>query len=262
LRFSTLTPNIGDIDLVLGDPSSTPGFEFGACHGHFHFEGYARYELVDPTGAIAAQGHKQAFCLLDSVPIGLPGAPTTPRFHCGFQGLTRGWADIYDSSLDCQWVDITDVPDGDYVLRISINPDRVIAESSFANNTVEVPVTVADAPPVDPLSACAFTEFDFFRECGWAFAAGFEASACAPGEIVTVGCGCGTGACVGDPILRVCEGSTACGASAALAMADDTCGRCPQAEFVCPQSGTFSVLVGEFAAGFPFICDIAGGAAP
>jgi hypothetical protein len=45
-------------------------------------------------------------------------------------------------------------------------------------------------------------------------------------------------------------------------MADDTCGRCPQAEFVCPQSGTFSVLVGEFAAGFPFICDIAGGAAP
>ncbi|HWO14383.1 MAG TPA: lysyl oxidase family protein, partial [Polyangiaceae bacterium] len=144
LRFSTMTPNVGAADLVLGDPSGTPGFEFAPCHGHFHFQGYARYELIDELGAVVATGHKQAFCLLDSLAVGLPGAPATPRFHCGFQGIQRGWADVYDAALDCQWVDITNVPAGEYLLRISINSERVVVESDYGNNSVEVPVTVVD----------------------------------------------------------------------------------------------------------------------
>lgn len=147
LRFATMTPNIGEADLLLGRPEGTPGFEFAPCHGHYHFEGYARYELVDRDGAIAATGHKQAFCLLDSTPVGLAGAPTTPRFHCEFQGIQRGWADMYDAALDCQWVDITDVPGGDYLLRISINLEQIIAESNFANNTVEIPITLPGPQP-------------------------------------------------------------------------------------------------------------------
>jgi hypothetical protein len=149
LRFATMTPNVGEADLVLGRPEGTPGFEYATCHGHYHFEGYARYELVAQDGAVAATGHKQAFCLLDSTPVGLPGASTTPRFHCEFQGIQRGWADMYDAALDCQWVDITDIPGGEYRLRISINPDRIIAESNFDNNTVEIPVTVADPSPAE-----------------------------------------------------------------------------------------------------------------
>jgi len=256
LRFATVTPNIGESDLILGDPAGTPGFEFGECHGHFHFEGYARYELLDATGAIAAVGHKQAFCLLDSVPVGLPGAPTTPRFHCGFQGLTRGWADIYGNNLDCQWVDITDVPDGDYLLRISINPDAVIEESNYDNNTVEVPVTIAPPAPVDPLGACAVPDFGPLRECGWGFMEGFEGASCTPGEQLTIGCGCTTaGTCQGDPMLRVCEGTTACGAATALSLVDDACGLCPQAQFICPESGVFSVLSGSFSSDTLFVCE-------
>jgi hypothetical protein len=256
LRFSTVTPNIGESDLVLGDPSSTPGFEFAQCHGHFHFNGYARYELVDATGAIVAVGHKQAFCLLDSIPIGLPGAPTEGRFHCGFQGLTRGFADIYDNGLDCQWVDITDVPDGDYLLRISINPDHVIPESNFDNNTIEVPVTVA---PIDPLSSCAAPSVGLSRECGWGFAAGFEGASCEPGELLMLGCGCSTpDSCEGDPMLRVCEGTTACSSATAIASIDDTCGVCPQLEFKCPPSGTYSLLSASFASDLPFLCNVQG----
>ena len=137
LAFSTQTANIGGSDIILGDPTTTPGFEFASCHGHFHFEGYAQYQLLDAAGAVAATGHKQAFCLLDSEAVGIPGAPTTPRFHCGFQGIQRGWSDVYGSGLDCQWVDITDVAEGDYTLRISINPDRVIAEADFTNNSAD-----------------------------------------------------------------------------------------------------------------------------
>jgi hypothetical protein len=251
LRFSTMTPNIGDSDLILGDPSGTPGFEFAQCHNHYHFNGYARYELLDGTGDIVAVGHKQAFCLLDSTPVGIPGAPTEPRYHCNFQGLTRGWADIYDASLDCQWVDITDVPDGDYLLRISINPDQVIEESDYGNNTVEVPVTLAPPAPVDPLSACSSPEGGTSRECGWAFAA--EGIECVPGELLTVGCGC---PCLGDPMLRVCEGTEACGAQTALSFADDTCDLCPQLELVCPKSGIYSVLSASYNPGAPFTCDL------
>jgi hypothetical protein len=257
LRFSTMTPNIGDTDLILGDPTAEQGFEFAACHNHFHFNGYARYELVDDLGAIIAVGHKQAFCLLDSVSLGLPGSAASPRFHCGFQGLQRGWADIYDSSLDCQWVDITDVPDGSYLLRISINPDRVIKESDYDNNTVEVPVRIAPPPPVDPLSDCTAADAGPLRECGWGFANGLEGASCTPGELVTVGCGCQNPlTCGGDPMLRVCDGSAACGSKTAIGSSDDTCGLCPQLEFTCPTSGVYSVLAASFAAGAPFVCSI------
>ncbi|MEY4548796.1 MAG: hypothetical protein RL685_4991, partial [Pseudomonadota bacterium] len=104
LNFSTQTANIGGSDIVLGNPEGVEGFEFAACHGHYHFEGYAEYQLLDPNGLVAARGHKQAFCLLDSTPVGIPGAPVNPRFHCNFQGIQRGWSDVYGAGLDCQWV--------------------------------------------------------------------------------------------------------------------------------------------------------------
>lgn len=258
LRFATMTPNIGEIDLTLGDPSLTPGFEFAPCHGHFHFDGYARYELLDLTGAVVATGHKQAFCLLDSVPVGLEGAPTQPRFHCGFQGLQRGWADIYGEGLDCQWVDITSVPDGEYVLRITINPDAVIDESDFSNNSAEIPVTLAPPPPPDPLAPCTGMEPEggAGRECGWAFAPGFQGAMCLPGEPIQVACGCVAGeACTGDPMLRVCEGTEACEFGESLASIDDACGLCPIADFVCPPSGLFSVMTTAFDVALAATCN-------
>lgn len=239
LRFSTVTPNIGDADFILGDPASVPGFVFAECHSHFHFEGYARYELLDASGVIVAVGHKQAFCLLDSVPVGLPGAPSEGRFHCGFQGLTRGWADIYDSGLDCQWVDITDVADGSYLLRISINPDRIIEESDYDNNTIEVPVEISDALEAGPAQA-------------WSIAPGFEGAACTPGELVALGCGCD---CAGDPMLQICSGSAGCSEKEALALVDDTCGLCPTLEFTCPAGGTYSAMLRSFD-GLPMTCDV------
>jgi hypothetical protein len=255
LRFSTTTPNIGDMDFVLGDPTRAGHFEYAPCHGHYHFAGYARYELVEGSGAVVAEGHKQAFCMLDSVAVGLPGAATTPRYHCGFQGLQRGWADTYGASLDCQWVDVTDVADGEYLLRISVNPDRILPESNYDNNVVEVAVTVSDAP-IDPLSICASPASTLpFRECGWALAAGFTGVRCTPGERWRVGCGCTGGSCEGDPMLRVCEGASACRSRQALALAQDNCGTCPQATFTCPESGTFSVLSAASDLQ-PFRCDL------
>jgi lysyl oxidase len=44
--------------------------------------------------------------------------------------------------MDCQWLDITAVPAGSYVLEVTVNPDALITESSYANNVVRVPVVV------------------------------------------------------------------------------------------------------------------------
>jgi hypothetical protein len=252
LRFATQTANVGGSDIVLGDPSGTPGFEFAECHGHAHFEGYARYQLLDASGAVAATGHKQAFCLLDSAPVGIPGAPAAPRFHCGFQGIQRGWSDIYGAGLDCQWVDVTDVPPGEYTLRIEINPDRVIQEGDYGNNVATVAVRLGN---LDPLAECLSPTSGVNRDCGWALANERTGLSCQPGQPLTVGCGCSAGGlCQGDAMLRICEGTAACTSAEALTASDDSCGLCPEATFACPASGTFSVLTTSFNSSVPALC--------
>ncbi|WP_437817467.1 lysyl oxidase family protein [Sorangium sp. So ce1078] len=259
MSFSTETPNVGEADMILGDPTLVDGFEFSSCHGHYHFEGYARYELLDTTGVVVATGHKQAFCLMDTSSVGIPGSPTTPRYHCGFQGIQRGWSDVYSAGLDCQWVDITGVGAGDYFLRITINADRTLPESDYGNNTIEVPVTIPEEIPTvpgDPLSPCSSPAGGEWRDCGWSIAPGYEGVACTPGAPITVGCGCPAGSCGSDPMLRVCDGASGCTGVAALASVDDTCGYCPQASFVCPESGVYTVLVAAYNSSSAFTCDV------
>jgi hypothetical protein len=143
LRFNTVTPNFGPGDVFLGNPVGNPNFIWSPCHMHYHFTEYADYRLLDMSGNIVARGHKQAFCLVDLwKPPGL-GGDANPQFtNCGFQGISAGWADVYDRSLDCQWIDITGVPSGRYVLQVEINPAHVIQENNYNNNTGQAEVTI------------------------------------------------------------------------------------------------------------------------
>src|SRR5258708_12497540 len=59
-----------------------------------------------------------------------------------FQGFQPGWADVNAAGLPCQYIDITGVPAGNYVLKMTVNPDGLIAESDTNNNVTLVPVTV------------------------------------------------------------------------------------------------------------------------
>lgn len=138
LRFTTVTANLGTGDLYFGPPEQNPLFEFSACHGHYHFSGYADYELVDGNGVVVS-GHKQAFCLLDTLQV-TPGAPG-PYYTCANQGIGAGWADSYANFLPCQWIDITDVTPGVYTLRVRVNPTMTFEESDYSNNTLDLPVT-------------------------------------------------------------------------------------------------------------------------
>jgi hypothetical protein len=56
--------------------------------------------------------------------------------------ISYGW------SLDCSWLDITDLAPGTYVLEIETNPARVFPEVSFDNNKQSVVVTIPAAEGV------------------------------------------------------------------------------------------------------------------
>ncbi|MEZ4319043.1 MAG: lysyl oxidase family protein [Myxococcota bacterium] len=143
LRFDTTTPNTGNGHLHLGDPGDSLNdglFEYSDCHGHYHFNSYAQYFLKDSDGNVVADGHKQAFCLIDFEPYTQNAGPS--NYSCGYQGISRNWADTYYSGLDCQWIDVTDVPPGTYELTIELNFEQVLAESDYTNNIASVPVTI------------------------------------------------------------------------------------------------------------------------
>jgi hypothetical protein len=55
-----------------------------------------------------------------------------------------GWKDSYGWSLDCSWLDITDLDPGTYVLEITANPDRVFPEVTSDNNVGMAIVTIPD----------------------------------------------------------------------------------------------------------------------
>jgi Lysyl oxidase len=124
LRFDTVLINSGDGDLVVGSPTDRKNpyhkiFEFSPCHGHYHISGFSNYQLLNLDGTVAAQGHKQAFCLEDLLKYSNDNKSN--GYTCRFQGITTGWADWYYKQLSGQWVDITGVPEGDYVVHVEIN---------------------------------------------------------------------------------------------------------------------------------------------
>ena len=56
-------------------------------------------------------------------------------------------------SLDCSWIDITDVAAGTYVLYIKFNPDKVFMELDFNNNEGKATVTIPARDPGTVLEA-------------------------------------------------------------------------------------------------------------
>lgn len=144
LRFSVAAVNQGQADLVAPPAADRPDlFEFSPCHGHYHYTGFASYELRDAAGRVVTRGRKQAYCMEDTFQRHPGPRVTCEATHtCESQGIQAGWADVYGNDLDCQWIDITDVPPGSYQLAVSVNPTRTFEEVSFDNNTTVVPVTI------------------------------------------------------------------------------------------------------------------------
>jgi len=186
LRFTVVTPNIGDADIYIGDPnrhwdpngdgdgSDSDGlFENNACHRHYHFRNYALYQLIDSTGKIT-KARKNGFCMIDVKPynedappkswvyracgrparpdLGLPEVP-------GNQGISVGYADEYYKWLGGQYFVLNDpnaplIPPGRYTLRIWVNPPFTAKKNE-------------PCPAKDPQGFChMFTESNYDNNIG------------------------------------------------------------------------------------------------
>ena len=171
LRFATVAANTGEgpLDIIalpgVGESSQTwqriwtdrwnfrdslsGEFIFHPTHDHVHFDAFERYTLLDTAGTIVAESEKVSFCLRDSVRVvdGLP-SPIGPMLvddgSCEGQQqvINPGFGDHYHALLDDQWIDITGVPAGDYVVEISVDPLDLIIESDESNNVASFPVTL------------------------------------------------------------------------------------------------------------------------
>lgn len=148
IRFTTHIKNIGDEDYYIGAPSgSSNQFSFDNCHSHWHYEGYAEYLLYDQNNNPLPIGFKNGFCVMD---LECSGGGSF-QYGCGNMGISSGCGDIYDASLDCQWIDVTNVPAGDYTLVVRVNWDRSPdalgrVERDFSNNWAQVCFTLNRAP--------------------------------------------------------------------------------------------------------------------
>ncbi|MFT5246912.1 MAG: hypothetical protein ACI9RU_000744 [Litorivivens sp.] len=122
IRFTTHIKNIGDVDYYIGQAGNdVPGqFDYADCHNHWHYAGYAEYALLDSENNWLPIGFKNGFCVID---LECSGGGTA-QYGCSNMGISAGCGDYYGSGLSCQWIDVTDVADGQYTLIVRVNWDE------------------------------------------------------------------------------------------------------------------------------------------
>ena len=117
-------------------------------HHHWHFLQFARFSLVDAESNEVVRSNKQAFCLVptDAIDLTVPRAAWTEwgsdlATSCGGPSalwirevLPAGWADTYYQYAAGQSLNVTNVPNGWYRVRMEVNPDGRLYERTSANN--------------------------------------------------------------------------------------------------------------------------------
>ena len=142
-------------------PVGTFDYDTRNGHHHWHFLQFARYRLLvadDRTEVVRSR--KQSFCIAptDAVDLTVPGA-SLDQYGLGFgswcghptsiwvrEVLQPGWGDTYFQSVAGQAFDITNVPNGRYLLETSVNPGEDLFDGD-ASNDVEVRRVRLSGPP-------------------------------------------------------------------------------------------------------------------
>ena len=128
-------------------------FNVGDGHDHWHVIGVERYMLIpiNVAGDQVVQNTRSAkvgFCFFDTNAnqLSLPGAPRSPVYGkpgCATghpeslrinEGLSVGWLDLYPWDIASQWIDTTGLPNGEYLVCETADPNNAWLETHENNN--------------------------------------------------------------------------------------------------------------------------------
>lgn len=123
-------------------------YELHPTHAHFHYKGFgvSRLWRSDESGAQLdpepiRSGRKNGFCVMDTDKM-RTDAPESQYDGSGClasqdykNGITQGWADTYSADLPDQYIEVSGVPDGYYVLETLADPDATVVETDETNNS-------------------------------------------------------------------------------------------------------------------------------
>lgn len=165
LRFETAVANTGQGPLEIAyrvEPPATNAYqvihhaggttsdrfavasEFHPTHAHFHFKDFyvtRLWKYGTARSKPVTSGSKSGFCPEDSGGAQRNYSCLT-EYRMGpagpeqVVGISAGSYDTYRVHLPDQYLEITDVPDGRYVLEIELDPDDHVAETNERDNKV------------------------------------------------------------------------------------------------------------------------------
>jgi hypothetical protein len=147
-------------------------------HSHWHLLPFAQYELRTADGAeLVADDEKTGFCLGDrfdaDMKLRVANEPSEAVWteECGrgqpgllqvAEGISPGYGDDYVPKLEGQYVEVTAVPSGRYLLVHRVNADRSLRETDYTNNAASVLLELRQSergpPRVRILSECPEAE--------------------------------------------------------------------------------------------------------
>jgi hypothetical protein len=126
-------------------------FDFNHTHDHWHLQRFDRYSLTDLRGRHpVAPVRKAGFCLNDDAWVrGARGTRVQRTFlsDCGLgeprarsvtEGISVGWSDVYLAYVEGQYIDITKVAPGRYVLSNQVNVGHPLAETRLGNDAASL----------------------------------------------------------------------------------------------------------------------------
>jgi hypothetical protein len=141
-------------------------------HQHWHLLTFDRYTLRRVGGRrVERRDRKTGFCLGDRyrtlAPLAGP-SPATPPFtsNCGLhqpgrltvtEGISVGYGDDYTANLEGQYIGLSGLPGGRYVLAHEVNTDHGLRELNYDNDAASILLSLhwlRGTPSVRVLATC------------------------------------------------------------------------------------------------------------
>jgi hypothetical protein len=160
-RPSAASPTMVADQLVDGDPGTPPQtvpgvgdfrYTVSPDHRHWHLLGFDTYSMRRAGSDVpAVTDRKTGFCLGDRYRVTkpLPVARPQPKYtsRCGLgdpelmgitEGISVGYGDDYAANLEGQYLPLSGLPAGRYVLVHRANAAQRLRESDYANNAASL----------------------------------------------------------------------------------------------------------------------------